>query len=93
MYTDEVIEYAKEHVGEGLVGIPNHIASEIGSVVLRCIRSQMDPQKLASILYHSFRRVRHYDWDMIAQTEIANATLNGYIISEINQGTRHLRGI
>ena len=92
MYSGEVIAFAREHVGESLVGVSSRLVDEISAVIVNAIQSQIGQRKLASNLYHAFKGVVNYDWDMIAATEIGNIVGNGSLIAELNRGTRYLRG-
>ena len=84
--------FAQKHVGESLVGVPGRLVDEISAVIQDAIQNQVGTRELASDLYHTFKEIVNYDWDMIATTEIGNIVGNGYLIAELNRGTRYLRG-
>ena len=64
--------FAQKHVGESLVGVPRRLVDEISAVIQDAIQNQVGTRELASDLYHTFKEIVNYDWDMIATTEIGN---------------------
>ena len=90
-YLANEIEFAQQQAGELIVGLTENAKKRVISEIIQGQRERVGAKELETRLFDTFINVNR-DWRRIAETEVANNVNNGYMRTEIDKGTRYLKG-
>ena len=86
------IEFAEQHAAEMITGLTDRSKKQISAEIINAQRERVSSRELETRLFRTHVNINR-DWRRIAETEIANNINTGYIATEIENGTRYLKGI
>lgn len=90
-YLAREIEFAEQSAAELIVGLSDVARKRISTEIIQAQRERAGVRELETRLFRTFLGINR-DWRRIAETEIANNVNNGYLATEVDKGTRYLRG-
>ena len=91
-FIENEIAFAEQHAGELITGLTDNAKKRVISEIIQGQREQIGPRELETRLFRTYINVNR-DWRRIAQTEMANNINSGYVLTELNKGTKYLQGI
>ena len=86
------IQFAEAHAGELITGLTATAKKRVTTEIINGQLERITPKELESRLFHTYINVNR-DWRRIAETEIANNINTGYLKTELEKGTKYLRGL
>ena len=91
-FIENEIGFAEQHAGELITGLADNSRKRVISEIIQGQRERIGPRELETRLFRTYININR-DWRRIAQTEIATNVNTGFVMTELNKGTKYLQGI
>ena len=86
------VAFAEQHAGELITGLTENAKKRVTTEIINGQLERVTPKELETRLFRTYININR-DWRRIAETEIANNVNTGYVKTELEKGTKYLRGL
>ena len=86
------VAFAEQHAGEMITGLTDGAKKRVVAELINGQMERITPKELETRLFRTYINMNR-DWRRIAETEISRNVTNGYVATQVQAGTKYVRGL